>query len=51
MLVKDAKLRGREGLWQIQIENGVFKKIAKSIESGDKEILDADGKLVLPPVR
>lgn len=49
MLVKNAKLRGREGLWQIQIENGIFKKIVKSIPSDDKDILDAGGKLVLPP--
>lgn len=49
MLVKNAKLRGREGLWQIQIENGIFKEIATSISSSDKDILDAGGRLVLPP--
>lgn len=49
MLVKNAKLRGRDGLWQILIEDNQFKMISENVEGYDGEILDVEGNLVLPP--
>ncbi|MEB1808814.1 MAG: cytosine deaminase [Bacillaceae bacterium] len=49
MLVKNAKLRGRDGLWQILIEDNQFKMISENVEGYEGEILDVEGNLVLPP--
>lgn len=50
MIVKNARLRCKEGLWQIFIENGKIIKIEKNTNEGyTGEIIDAAGCLVLPP--
>ncbi|MDC3417018.1 cytosine deaminase [Aquibacillus salsiterrae] len=49
MLIKNAALRNREGLWDIKIENETIETIAQHIEVADEEIIDAEGHLVLPP--
>lgn len=49
MLVKNARLRGQEGLWQIRIEDGCFQEIARQTANGDKDVLDAEGRLLIPP--
>jgi Cytosine deaminase and related metal-dependent hydrolases len=52
MVVINARLRNCEGLWQIRIRNGLFQEIARSAavnEDADQDVLDAGGKLVLPP--
>lgn len=50
MIITNAKLRNREGLWQIQITEGKIERIAPSIESNlDEQIMDVQGNLVLPP--
>ncbi|MFP7476929.1 cytosine deaminase [Terribacillus saccharophilus] len=50
MIITNAKLRNREGLWQIQITEGKIERIAPSIEaSRDEQIMDVQGNLVLPP--
>jgi len=49
MIIKNAKLRGKEGLWQLHIENGQFVKIARELEGISGEVLDVNGCLVLPP--
>lgn len=50
MLIKNANIRGRKGKWDIQIRDGVFKSIAPEIEPANgEEIIDADGKMVIPP--
>jgi cytosine/creatinine deaminase len=50
MIIKNAKLRNREGLWQILIEAGKFSKIEREVhEGGGHEVIDAEGSLVLPP--
>ncbi|MDP4164268.1 MAG: cytosine deaminase [Bacillota bacterium] len=50
MIIKNARLRGREGLWQIEVDNG---KISKIVESSNDHAsstgIDAEGGLVLPP--
>ena len=46
----NAKLKGYNELQEILVEDGVFKKIAPSIEvAADCEVEDLDGKLTLPP--
>ena len=50
MIIKNAKLRGKDGYWTIVIEDGFIKKIVQGDEyfAGD-EVLDVNGSLVLPP--
>ncbi|WP_312114318.1 cytosine deaminase [Brevibacillus reuszeri] len=50
MIIKNAKLRGKEGLWHLFLEDGKFHKVTQ--ELGDvegKEVIDMNGSLVLPP--
>jgi len=50
MIIKNATLRGKTGLWNIVIEDGKFEQITQAeIETTDREIIDAAGSLVLPP--
>ena len=50
MIIKNAKLRGKDGLWHLFIEDGKFKKIAQTLEKEDgKKVIDVSGALVLPP--
>lgn len=50
MIIKNAKLRGKEGLWHLIIEDGKINKITQILEKVDgKEIIDVSGSLVLPP--
>ncbi|MFS0635003.1 cytosine deaminase [Mesobacillus foraminis] len=50
MIIKNAKLRNKEGLWDILIEEGKIKQIGQQIEqNGYEEIMDVNGSLVLPP--
>ncbi|MFD1064772.1 cytosine deaminase [Oceanobacillus locisalsi] len=50
MIIKNAKLRGKEGIWHIVIENGKFTEITEELpQSGDTDIVDVNGSLVLPP--
>jgi cytosine/creatinine deaminase len=50
MIIRNAKLRNREGLWQILIHEGKIEKIAPTIDvTADQDIMDVQGNLVLPP--
>lgn len=52
MIVKNAKLYGQEGLWDIEIRAGDITKISPSVpsnETGDDDVLDVQGNIVLPP--
>ncbi|MFC4321829.1 cytosine deaminase [Litchfieldia salsa] len=49
MIIKNAKLRQKEGLWQIQIVDGTIVKIAREIEGTSDKVLDVNECLVLPP--
>jgi len=50
MIIKNAKLRGKDGLWHLFIEDGKFKKIAQTLEKEDEnKVIDVSGALVLPP--
>ena len=48
LLIQNARLRGRDGTVDIQIENGRIKRIAPKIEGVQGEIIDARGKLTTP---
>ncbi|WP_077306438.1 cytosine deaminase [Terribacillus halophilus] len=50
MIIRNAKLRNREGLWQILIHEGKIEKIAPTIDvTADQDIMDVQGNFVLPP--
>ncbi|EPY05826.1 cytosine deaminase [Paenibacillus alvei TS-15] len=50
MIIQQAKLRGCEGLWNIEIVDGVFKAITQSsLPTEGHEVIDVKGSLVLPP--
>ena len=49
MLIKRAKLRNKDNLVDILIENGVITKIEENIDACDEEVIDANGFLVVPP--
>lgn len=49
MIIKNAKLRGREGLWNIAIQDGKIHSISQEEAEGGQEILDAAGSLVSAP--
>lgn len=46
ILIKNAKLRGKEGLFSIGIKDGKIEKISKELNGDSKTNLDAEGKLV-----
>ena len=49
--IKNVRLPEREGLWQIDIEDGVIGQISSQRDNADygKHILDAQGGLAIPP--
>lgn len=50
MIIKNAKLRERKGLWHLIIRNGMIDKITQHIEDmGEEVVVNVDGSLVLPP--
>jgi len=52
LIIKNATLRGKEGLWHLVIKEGQFEKITQEqlVETeANEEVIDVDGSLVLPP--
>ncbi|RDW16693.1 cytosine deaminase [Oceanobacillus chungangensis] len=50
MIIKNATLRGKEGLWHLIIENGKFHKITQVLDTVEgEEVIDVEGAIVLPP--
>ncbi len=50
MIIQNAKLRGKDGLWNIVLHDNKIAEISQgAVEQTDQEILDVDGALVLPP--
>ncbi|MBG9444207.1 cytosine deaminase [Cytobacillus firmus] len=49
MIIKNAKLRGREGLWNITIQDGKIHSLTQGEADAGQEILDAAGSLVSEP--
>lgn len=50
VIIKHAKVRGKDGLWNIVVQDGKISKITQTFdEVADHEIIDVEGALVLPP--
>ncbi|WP_373894309.1 cytosine deaminase [Virgibacillus sp. CBA3643] len=50
MIIKNAKLRGKDGLWHLILEDGKFHKVTQTMGNVEgKEVIDVGGALVLPP--
>lgn len=51
MIIQNAALKGKKGLWQITIEDGMFTRIEPQLEVVEKinDVLNVNGSLVLPP--
>ena len=51
LTIRQARLQGQEGLWQIAIENGRFSRIEPqdAASSPVGQVLDAEGGLIIPP--
>ncbi len=49
LVVRRARLRKKEGLWDVGIENGRFKAVEQKIAAKGKEEIDAAGNLLTPP--
>jgi cytosine/creatinine deaminase len=48
LIIKNAKLFQKEGLFDIGIENGIITKLSKKISEKAKKTIDADSNLVIP---
>lgn len=48
MMIKQAALRGKDGLWDIWMKDGKIAKIAQNFEAEGEQIIEADGNLVIP---
>lgn len=49
MLIKNARIENNEELTDIRIKDGVFEQIGKLEAMSEEEVLDLNGKLLLPP--
>jgi cytosine deaminase len=49
LVVRNARLRGRDGLFELAVDDGVIRKIGRSVRAKGEEEVDAGGNLVVPP--
>ena len=49
MLIKNARIENNEELADLRVKDGIFEQIGKLEPAQDEEILDLNGKLLLPP--
>lgn len=49
MLIKNVHIENDPEVKDVRIENGIFKAIGKNLEASDDVVIDANGKLLLPP--
>lgn len=50
MIIQQAKLRGIEGLWNLEIVDGCFRNITQQpLSTEGHEVIEAHGALLLPP--
>lgn len=49
MLIKNVHIENDPEVKDVRIENGIFKAIGKNLEASDDKVIDANGKLLLPP--
>lgn len=48
LIIRNAKLRNKEGLWDIGVEKGKIKALANHLDAKGAEEIDANGKLTVP---
>ena len=48
MIIKKAKIRGRDGVFDIKIEDDTITEVAPHIPVRDDEVIDVDGRLLMP---
>ncbi|WP_372998986.1 amidohydrolase family protein, partial [Lutispora sp.] len=48
LIIRNAKLRNREGLWDIAVKDGKITGVDKDIPQKAAEEIDAGGKLTVP---
>jgi cytosine deaminase len=49
LVVRNARLRGRSGLYDLTVDGGSIKKISRGARGKGEEEIDAQGNLVVPP--
>lgn len=50
MLIKNVRLRNKEGEWDIEIKNGIIQEIGRNLkERNDVKVVDGKSGLALPP--
>lgn len=49
MLVKNVRLQGREGLWEIEVKNGVITQISRSVDGSVDDEIDGMCGIAVPP--
>jgi len=49
LVVRNARLRGRSGLYDLTVDGGSIKKITRGARGKGEEEIDAQGNLVVPP--
>ncbi len=49
MLIKNARLRGKDGFWQIRFNDGVITKISREELNEEDQVIDAAEGMVVPP--
>jgi len=49
LVIRNARLRRRSGLFDIAVDNGVIKNITRTVRGKGEEDIDAHGNLVVPP--
>jgi len=49
MLIRNVALRGREGKWDILVEEGIIKKIEQDIAADGHEVVEGRGNLAMEP--
>lgn len=49
MIIKNAKLRGKDELYSIVVKDGKIEEVSTQVDMGGHEVIDVNGALVLPP--
>ena len=50
LVVRNARLRGAQGLTDLAVEGGILRKIGPALEVRGREEIDAGGNLTTPPL-
>ena len=48
LLIRNSRLRGREGTWDVGVQCGSISAVERTIAEGADQVIDAEGKLLVP---